>query len=135
MIFDDVVLDKQIQQNMKQHQIVGANFLIDRLLGREILGEDNDVNVCKELLPTGAILADEVGTGKTLTSLSVIWSFCNKGRCKVIVVCPAGLIKNWESEILRWMPNSLGRSTLYLYGGKSNSSKVRLNLISSHVHE
>ena len=53
---------------------------------------------------TGAVLADDMGMGKTLTALSVLWALVRHGRSKGVVVCPSGLVNNWAAEILKWLP-------------------------------
>ncbi len=48
----------------------------------------------------GALIADEMGTGKTIQSAGVI-NVMNPDR--VLVVCPASLKYNWERELKRWV--------------------------------
>ena len=49
------------------------------------------------------ILLHQMGLGKTLTAISVLWAFVRNGRCKGIIVCPSSLVDNWEKEIKKWM--------------------------------
>ena len=53
----------------------------------------------------GGILADEMGLGKTVQMLSLILSLKESGEkgCS-LVVCPASLIYNWQSEIMKFAP-------------------------------
>lgn len=52
------------------------------------------------LLAGYRLLADEMGTGKTVQSLI----FCRmQGFSRVLVVCPASLKLNWAAEIHRWI--------------------------------
>lgn len=44
-----------------------------------------------------------MGLGKTLTAISVLWSFVRRGGCKGVIVCPSSLVDNWEKEIKKWM--------------------------------
>ena len=123
---------------MRPHQISGAEFLLNRLLGKtdsygsdgiEYLGassssSDNAENErCSmhERNITGAILADDVGTGKTLTCLSVLWAFIRHGRAKGMVVCPSSLVQHWAKEIKRWLPSSLANTALFVYSSVNNS--------------
>ena len=62
-------------------------------------------------------MADDVGTGKTLTSLSVLWALVRHGRAKGMIVCPTSLIQHWQKEIKRWLPNSLGNTALFAFAG------------------
>ena len=50
----------------------------------------------------GGLLADEMGLGKTLQVITLMGSSLRNGRC--LVVCPASLVYNWDSEIHKFMP-------------------------------
>lgn len=50
-------------------------------------------------LHNGVVLADEVGLGKTIEAGLVLCQFWSVGKKKLIVVCPAALRKQWESEL------------------------------------
>ncbi len=47
----------------------------------------------------GVVLADEVGLGKTIEAGLVLCQYWSVGKKKIIVVCPASLRKQWESEL------------------------------------
>ena len=47
-----------------------------------------------------AILSDDMGTGKTIQMIALINSINAR---KVLVVCPATLKLNWESELKKWL--------------------------------
>ncbi|MFQ9510772.1 MAG: SNF2 helicase associated domain-containing protein [Lachnospiraceae bacterium] len=51
----------------------------------------------------GGILADDMGLGKTLQVISLFLGTVEK-RQPSIVICPASLIYNWESEIKKFAP-------------------------------
>lgn len=51
-----------------------------------------------------ALIADQMGTGKTPTA--IVAAEAARGRGKVLVLCPAGLIGNWVKEIKTWAPNA-----------------------------
>lgn len=136
----DVSLDPSLRALMRPHQIAGANFLLARLMGknadmekltndptaihahRHTTSHSDHPNIDMNLV-TGAILADEMGTGKTLTSLSVLWSLCRHGLRKGIIVCPSSLIRNWEAEVNKWLGVSLGRRFLYVTSNGSSGNK------------
>ena len=108
-------LDHILLKLLKPHQLKAFEFITERLFAE----------VAASSLPwTGAILADDMGTGKTLTSLAVVHSLCKHGKRKCVVVCPSTLIDNWRNEIKTWFPDSLNRTTVYMAGGRSNSSKA-----------
>eukprot|EP00922_Rhytidocystis_sp_ex-Travisia-forbesii_P025931 GHVS01038024.1.p1 GENE.GHVS01038024.1~~GHVS01038024.1.p1 ORF type:complete len:627 (-),score=84.32 GHVS01038024.1:448-2328(-) len=55
-----------------------------------------------------------MGLGKTLQSISVMWTLLKQGfhpnqplARKAVVVCPASLVKNWAEEITRWLGGRL----------------------------
>lgn len=54
----------------------------------------------KSPLSKGIVLADEVGLGKTIEAGLVLCQYWSIGKRKIIVVCPASLRKQWESELL-----------------------------------
>ena len=57
------------------------------------------------LKQTSAILADDMGLGKTVQVISAIRLLFNRAKIRTtLVVCPKGLIANWEQEFRRWAP-------------------------------
>ncbi len=52
------------------------------------------------------IFADDMGLGKTMQSLLAASSMMRSGEIGTcLIVCPITLINNWESEIVKWLPN------------------------------
>lgn len=51
----------------------------------------------------GALLADEMGLGKSIQIISLILSLENRGR--VLIVCPASLVYNWQNEFYKFAPH------------------------------
>src|SRR5437762_13360513 len=65
----------------------------------------------------GALLADEMGMGKTLQTITLLWTLLkqspwvdekNDGRLsgfikKALIVCPVTLINNWRKEFRKWL--------------------------------
>jgi SNF2 family DNA or RNA helicase len=59
--------------------------------------QHQDINFLQEL-PHAAIF-NEQRTGKTPTTLKLLeW----EGHDKIIIICPASLVLNWEKEVKRW---------------------------------
>lgn len=114
-------LDSVLIRSMKPHQIEAANFILKRF---------NDLILPNHLPETGAILADDVGTGKTLVAISVVWAMCRHGLGKGVIVCPSSLLNNWKNEVAKWLPNSLSRTALYVSGGKNAGTQVIVVIIS-----
>ena len=67
--------------------------------------ETENLHIFGDDMPKGGILADEVGLGKTITTLSVI--LCNP-LPKTLIILPKSLVSQWESQIKRFCRNSIG---------------------------
>ncbi len=65
------------------------------------------------------ILADEMGLGKTLQALGLVQALLTKSKGQVLIVCPAGLLTNWQREALRFTP---GLKTLIHHGPSRTTS-------------
>ena len=113
---------------MRPHQIIGAKFVLNRLLGGPFVtpysvpNSRYHHNIIRCSNVTGVILADEMGLGKTLTALASMWTILrgngspavdenspvvgaapgNKKNCKGIIICPSSLVQNWNNEIKKW---------------------------------
>jgi hypothetical protein len=104
-----VFLDPSLMRVMRKYQIEAAEFLLRRLQNAN--DQPNSIPL------TGAILADEMGTGKTLSALAAISALCSDRSTKAIVVCPSSLVSNWRKEIQKWFPHTLSFSALFIKGG------------------
>ncbi|CUV04061.1 unnamed protein product [Cryptosporidium hominis] len=92
-----IEVDSMLTKWLREHQRQGVTFIFECLMGLR----DFDGNGC--------ILADDMGLGKTLQSITILWTLLNQGFDgkpsvrKAVVVCPASLVKNWASEIEKWL--------------------------------
>ena len=69
-------------------------------------------------LGAGACLADDMGLGKTLQTIAFLCSKTEEApQSKSLIVCPASLLYNWQSECLKFAP---GLRT-YIYHGSDRS--------------
>ncbi|KAK5580828.1 hypothetical protein RB653_000852 [Dictyostelium firmibasis] len=95
-----VVLDPYIGRHLRPHQRRGVKFLYDC-----VVGNSNDNGY------TGAILADQMGLGKTLQTLALLWTLLKQSPYgkptikKAIIVTPSTLVNNWKNEIQKWFGN------------------------------
>ncbi len=77
----------------------------------------------------GGILADDMGLGKTLQAISLMQSIKDENPDKkFLVVCPASLVLNWESEIKKFAPDL---KSLSLVGTVSERTE-KIKKISEH---
>ena len=53
----------------------------------------------KSPLSKGAILADEVGLGKTIEAGIILSQHWAEHKRKLLIICPANLRKQWSSEL------------------------------------
>ncbi|KAJ5948270.1 DNA repair and recombination protein [Penicillium verhagenii] len=97
----DVVVDPLLTKSLRPHQREGVQFLYECVMGmRSFNGE-------------GAILADEMGMGKTLQTIALLWTLLKQNPIygappvikKALIVCPVTLINNWRKEFRKWLGN------------------------------
>ena len=92
-------VDNFLASRMRPHQLEGAKFLYERVMGLASPGRH------------GAILADEMGLGKTLQVLAFVWMAIGSPNRplggpavrRAIVAVPASLVDNWQREIRKWL--------------------------------
>lgn len=53
----------------------------------------------------GALLADEMGTGKTIQSIFAALAAIDGTEGGIVVLCPKTLVRNWINEFARWAPS------------------------------
>lgn len=70
------------------------------LLGASLRGYQ-DFGAKFALVQRRTILGDEMGLGKTIEALAVLCHLRSRGATHFLVVCPASVLANWESETRR----------------------------------
>lgn len=87
------ILEKELKTKLHTpYQVDGVRWMLNR---------ENDDTVCfkDECIVKGGILADEVGLGKTIMTISVlIANPCNK----TLILLPKSLVSQWESQIKKF---------------------------------
>jgi len=92
-----VVADPFLVRRMRPHQREGLAFLYAAVTGARTPGQ------------TGCVLAHEMGLGKTLTSLALMWTLLRQGPAgrplgrRTVVACPSSLVENWAAEARKWL--------------------------------
>lgn len=72
----------------------------------------------------GMFLADDMGLGKTLQTICFMASLLESGPAKkILVVCPASLIYNWQNELAKFAPSISG----HVYHGSVRDRNVFLD--------
>ncbi len=87
----------------KRHSIADVEKLAGALLDAQVDLNPHQVEAAlfafKSPLSKGAILADEVGLGKTIEAGLVLAQKWTEGRRRILVITPANLRKQWTQEI------------------------------------
>ena len=91
-----VVLDPFLTRRLRPHQVDAVRFMWDRVTSLPSVGR------------AGGVLADQMGLGKTLSTIALIFCALKQGPSgrpiarRAVVACPASLVGNWASEIKKW---------------------------------
>ncbi|KAL1440382.1 hypothetical protein MTO96_009426 [Rhipicephalus appendiculatus] len=115
----DVVVEDSLTRCLRPHQREGVVFLYECIMQMRAF------DGC------GAILADEMGLGKTLQCIALIWTLLRQGPyggqpclCKIIIVTPSSLVKNWVKEFKKWLQN---RNLRVYHVDQNNKIDIFLN--------
>jgi len=87
----------------RRHSVADAEKLAGALMDAQVDLNPHQVEAAlfafKSPLSKGAILADEVGLGKTIEAGLVLAQKWTEGRRRILIVTPANLRKQWAQEI------------------------------------
>ncbi len=124
-----VTVDPAVSRHLRPHQRVGVEFLWRGITGAA--GVAGNTGAC-----TGAILADAMGLGKTLTTIALVWTALRQGGAsreraqplayKVIVCVPSSLVGNWAAEFNKWLGLERVRPIAVRDGGEAAAAAVTL---------
>lgn len=92
-------LDGFIGKNLRPHQKEGVKFMFDCVSGLR----SADIEGC--------ILADSMGLGKTLQTISLVWVLLKQSPLspvkglvnKAVIVTPVSMVRSWQREITKWL--------------------------------
>ena len=90
----------------------------------------------KSPLSKGAILADEVGLGKTIEAGIILSQHWAEHKRKLLIICPANLRKQWSSELLEkfYLPSEILETKSFNASiGEANNIRIELKLILSII--
>ncbi|KIJ39853.1 hypothetical protein M422DRAFT_780869 [Sphaerobolus stellatus SS14] len=121
-----VVLDPSLAKHLRPHQVEGVKFMYECVMGmRKHEGQ-------------GCILADEMGMGKTLQTVTLIWTLLKQspyatgspvmGKC--LIACPVSLVNNWKKEFQKW----LGRDRVGIFVGDKDKTVIK-QFVNSKIHQ
>ncbi|XP_053992160.1 uncharacterized protein LOC128883627 isoform X4 [Hylaeus volcanicus] len=103
-----IIVDPILTKHLRAHQRIGVQFLFNCLMGLTTVPS----HLCASLIETplsGCILADDMGLGKTLQCITILYTLLHQGFDstpavrKSLIVTPASLVRNWASELDKWL--------------------------------
>ena len=82
----------------------------------------------KSPLSNGAILADEVGLGKTIEAGIILSQHWAEHKRRLLIICPANLRKQWSAELMEkfFMPS-------YILEAKSFNQEIELGNLNPFI--
>jgi len=102
-----VIVPAVLAKWLRPHQREGVQFLYECTMSQR----DYATSSPDGIPLAGCILADDMGLGKTLQSITLLYTLLKTSITadgapsvrRVIIVCPCSLVKNWDSEIIKWI--------------------------------
>ena len=119
-----VVVDPFIGRHLRPHQRDGVRFMYECVVGLRRGGASGSTH-------KGCLLAHEMGMGKTLQVIALLWTLLKQGPIagkpvvrKAVIACPASLVGNWGGEIKKWL-NDTRLEPLLVEGGEGADGKQK----------
>ena len=117
-----VFVDAFLAKSLRPHQQEGVKFMYSTVMGFHRNAHTNQQH-------RGCLLAHEMGMGKTVQVISLIWALTRQGpngspvANKVVIVTPASLVQNWGMEFKKWIGLSRGLEPLLVESGSTEKGK------------
>lgn len=65
----------------------------------------------------------QMGLGKTLTAIAVLWHHLSGRKARGVVICPSSLVDNWCKEVKRWL--SVKLPCIVVKPGQSANAEIK----------
>eukprot|EP00736_Rhodelphis_marinus_P007109 Rmarinus@m.22148 len=115
-----VVVDPFLGNKLRPHQIEGVKFMYHCVTSEEEAYGGQG---------SGCILADAPGLGKTLQTITLLWTLLKQSKTgkpkvkKALIVTPSSIVRNWSNEFRKWLGTQRLRP-LVISGGSESASTV-----------
>ena len=117
-----VSVDPFLGALLRPHQREGVKFMYEATMGLRR-------SVHTGAPHSGCLLAHEMGTGKTLQVVALLWTLLKQGPAgtpavrKAVIACPASLVGNWAAEIKKWL-GAARLEPLVVEGGDKEAKRM-----------
>ncbi|CAD7965142.1 unnamed protein product, partial [Amoebophrya sp. A25] len=112
-----ISVERALASKLRPHQVEALHFLYDALLVKNF---------------SGALLADDMGLGKSLSTLAFLYTLLeHKIFKKCCIVCPASLCGNWKNEIKKWLGENKLRPTCII--GNSHAKTLKSQTVAEKM--
>ena len=106
-----VVVDPFLARKLRPHQRQGVRWMYRAIHGFSPVSPESSTPPSPQVAidRAGCLLADDMGLGKSLQSLALIWTMLRQGphgvptAARALLVCPASLVGNWGAEVSKWL--------------------------------
>ena len=120
-----VVVDPFLARKLRPHQKQGVRWMYRAIHGFSPVSPETGTPPSSQVAidHAGCLLADDMGLGKSLQSLALIWTMLRQGPQgaptaeRALLVCPASLVGNWAAEVSKWLGGVRAQAALAEGGG------------------